>query len=294
MNMQPQISIGMPVYNGEKFIREAIDSVLAQTFTDFELIISDNDSTDRTAEICKEYCLKDSRIRYIRQPCNIGGQANFKFVLDEAKADCFMWAAADDSSEPKLIEKLYSVFLLNPDVVLVMSDVVSVSEEGLNLGIKELGNIRIVDVNDRWKKIRWRFFDNPTTNIYFCIYGLYRTSVLRSVQLNYKGMVSYAAGSEIPFLAQISLVGKIASIPEPLKIYRIHDTSVYHVERKNISIFERVKNNINITLCLFRIAADSKLTFPDKAYVMTRTTMTTTKWVVRHLVGQFLRKTILK
>lgn len=294
MSMRPQISIGMPVYNGEKFINEAIDSVLAQTFTDFELIISDNDSTDRTADICKEYCLKDSRIRYVRQPRNIGGQENFKFVLDEARADYFMWAAADDSSDPAFIEKLHSVFLQHPNVVLAMSDVLSISEEGVDLGVKELGNIRVTDVENRWGKIRWRFFDNPTTNIYFCIYGLYRTSVLKSVQLNYKGMVSYAAGSEIPFLAQISLLGKIASIPEPLKIYRIHDSSVYHAERKNISISERVKNNLNITLCLFRIAVDSKLPLSNKIYVVGRTTMTTTRWVFRHLAGQLLRKVILK
>lgn len=92
----PKVSIGMPVYNGENFIKEALDSLLAQTFTDFELIISDNASTDETEAICQDYAAKDMRIRYIRQTENRGAIANFKFVLDEAVGEYFMWAAADD------------------------------------------------------------------------------------------------------------------------------------------------------------------------------------------------------
>jgi len=92
----PQVSIGVPVYNGEPFIREALDSLLAQTFTDFELIISDNASTDRTEAICREYAAKDERIRYVRQAEHCGAMANFQFVLDEAVGEYFMWAAADD------------------------------------------------------------------------------------------------------------------------------------------------------------------------------------------------------
>lgn len=94
--MSPVVSIGMPVYNGEKYIREALDSLLAQTFAGFELIISDNASTDATEDICQEYAAMDSRIRYVRQPGNRGALANFKFVLDEARGEYFMWAAADD------------------------------------------------------------------------------------------------------------------------------------------------------------------------------------------------------
>lgn len=92
----PQVSIGMPVYNGERFIREALDSLLAQIFTDFELIISDNASTDGTEAICRDYVAKDARIRYVRQTENRGAAANFQFVLDEAVGEYFMWASADD------------------------------------------------------------------------------------------------------------------------------------------------------------------------------------------------------
>ena len=104
-----QVSIGMPVYNGEKFIREALDSLLAQTFTDFEFIISDNASTDDTEAICLEYAAKDSRIRYVRQAKNFGPAANFKYVLDEAVGEYFMWTAADDVWDKNWIEMLLPV-----------------------------------------------------------------------------------------------------------------------------------------------------------------------------------------
>jgi glycosyltransferase involved in cell wall biosynthesis len=100
----PQVSIGLPVYNGELFVREALDSLLDQTFKDFELIISDNASTDSTGSICNEYAKRDTRIRYIRQTKNIGAVPNFKFVLDEAAGEYFMWAAADDIRSPDCIE----------------------------------------------------------------------------------------------------------------------------------------------------------------------------------------------
>ena len=93
---KPIVSIGMPVYNGERFIREALDSLLAQTFTGFELIISDNASTDATESICRNYAEQDSRIHYIRQRKNLGALLNFQFVMNEAHGEYFMWAACDD------------------------------------------------------------------------------------------------------------------------------------------------------------------------------------------------------
>jgi len=102
----PKVSIGMPVYNGEAFLRQALDSILAQTYPHFELIISDNASTDATPDICKEYASKDARIRYIRQSSNIGATANFRFVLREARHERFIWAAADDWWDVDRLEKL--------------------------------------------------------------------------------------------------------------------------------------------------------------------------------------------
>jgi glycosyltransferase involved in cell wall biosynthesis len=123
----PKVSIGMPVYNGEPFIREALNSLLAQTYADFELIISDNGSTDSTQVICKEFAAKDARIRYVRQAENRGALANFQFVLDESVGEYFMWAAADDRWSNLFINTCVSVLEGHCKSSFVMTKYVGIS-----------------------------------------------------------------------------------------------------------------------------------------------------------------------
>jgi glycosyltransferase involved in cell wall biosynthesis len=101
----PKVSIGVPVYNGAATLRAMLDSLLRQSFSDFEIVISDNMSTDDTGAICVDYAARDPRIRYIRQPANIGPERNFKFVLDQARGTYFMWSAADDTRSPDFLEE---------------------------------------------------------------------------------------------------------------------------------------------------------------------------------------------
>lgn len=117
MAVVPKVSIGMPVFNGAQFIQNALDSLLSQTFTDFELIISDNASTDETENICRKYAEQDSRIRYVRQPRNMGATFNFKFVLDEARGEYFLWAACDDVRSPDFIEVNLGFLSEHPEFV---------------------------------------------------------------------------------------------------------------------------------------------------------------------------------
>src|SRR5438132_4412320 len=114
---KPKISIGLFVYNGEKFLRKRLDSLLCQTFTNFELIISDNASTDSTSAIYEEYAKKDKRIRYVRQEKNMGAMWNFIFVLQEAKCDYFAWAAVDDLMSPDFLEKNINILESNKNTV---------------------------------------------------------------------------------------------------------------------------------------------------------------------------------
>ena len=120
---QSKITIGLPVYNGDKFIHNAINSLLNQTFTDFELIISDNASTDATTSICEEYAKKDSRILFLKQKSTNKALWNFNFVLQEAKSEYFMWASADDIWHPEYIEKNLMFLEKNPDFVGSTSEV---------------------------------------------------------------------------------------------------------------------------------------------------------------------------
>ena len=113
----PLVSIGMPVYNGADYLSSALDSILKQSYGNFDLIISDNASTDKTEEICRKYAANDPRVQYFRQPINIGAVKNFLVVLEMAKSKYFMWAAADDKKSNDFLEKNLEFLELNPEYV---------------------------------------------------------------------------------------------------------------------------------------------------------------------------------
>lgn len=257
MNRVNRVSIGMPVYNGEKYLYKALESIAIQTYPDFEVIISDNASSDLTESIAREFVAKDSRFRYVRQSSNLGAFSNYKYVLEKSNCEYFMWASADDISDPGFVEELLAVLDNDVSIAMAMSDVQNISEAGDNLYISKLENIRASDGFDYRKK----FFVNPTTNVSFCWYGLYRTSILKSVQINYMNKVKYNSGSEIPLLAQIALRGRIVSISKTLKFYRRHDASLFHEEQSEMSYVDEISNKFNISHCLLLISKsfDSRL-----------------------------------
>src|SRR5437879_5289624 len=114
----PRVTIGMPVYNGEARLATALDSLLAQDYRDFELIISDNASTDATGSICHDYARADGRIRYYRHPQNMGAAHNFQRVLQLARGQYFMWAAYDDLWDPDFLTRCLAVLETDPSAVL--------------------------------------------------------------------------------------------------------------------------------------------------------------------------------
>ncbi|HEY2237271.1 MAG TPA: glycosyltransferase family 2 protein [Streptosporangiaceae bacterium] len=118
MNAVPRLTIGLPVYNGRNYVAEAIESLLGQTFEDFELIISDNASTDDTGDICRRYGKQDSRIRYVRQPHNIGIAPNHNFIVSEARGDLVKWASHDDLYARDMMERCVQALDDDPQVVL--------------------------------------------------------------------------------------------------------------------------------------------------------------------------------
>lgn len=177
----PKVSIGMPVYNGEPFIREALDSLLAQTFTDFELIISDNGSTDNTAVICQEYAAKDARIRHVRQAENRGALANFHFVLDGAVGDYFMWAAADDVWLPDYIGACVDSMARNPNASFAATHCKCVSRASGVFNRKcpnVLACIEIPDPYERVRKYALQPFSSHKDNL---VYSLWRMKFIRLV-----------------------------------------------------------------------------------------------------------------
>lgn len=125
---RPLVSIGLPVYNGEDLLEKALKSILTQTYANFELIISDNASTDKTRAICETYAAQDSRIKYYRNESNIGGHNNFNRVFTLATGKYFKWAAHDDLCAPDFIEKCVNILEKNSSVVLCYSQAQLINE----------------------------------------------------------------------------------------------------------------------------------------------------------------------
>ena len=121
MNTAPRLSVGLPVYNGENYLAESIEALLGQSYEDFELIISDNASTDGTADICRLYEKQDSRIRYIRQPRNIGLSPNHNYLVGQARGELFKWASHDDLYARDLLKRCVDALDQFPHIVLAHS-----------------------------------------------------------------------------------------------------------------------------------------------------------------------------
>src|SRR5215470_4660133 len=117
-NRKPLVSIGVPLYNAERFVRYALDSLLNQSYENLEITVCDNASTDRTEAICSEYARRDPRVHYYRNPVNIGQTRNFRRVLELSSGEYFMWACADDIRTPDAVQSCLEAILRNGDAVM--------------------------------------------------------------------------------------------------------------------------------------------------------------------------------
>lgn len=210
-----RLTIGMPVYNGAATIAAALDSLLAQTLTDFDLVISDNGSTDGTQAICEAYAARDARVRYVRQPENLGPQMNFRFVLFEAQTPYFMWAAADDLWAPGFAAR--NIAALEADASLVMSQSqVVFTEKGVPTHLAT-GTYALLDSPRRNAA---RFFRNPADNSRY--YGVFRTEALKR---SYPTRPFHALDWTVS--AGTLRFGKHHEIAEPLMIRDSSDPASY-------------------------------------------------------------------
>lgn len=180
------------MYNGEVFLKGKLDSILCQTFHNFELIISDNASTDKTQRICQEYAKKDNRIQYFRQIKNIGAVANFNFVLQKSNGDYFMWTAVDDVILPTFIEKNIQVLEKNPNIVCSTSKMNLFGETTEDLKSKlgdsiitkffkkiknDMGYMNTYPASGSYEKRVKEYLKNLRHNQIF--YGVYRTNLIK-------------------------------------------------------------------------------------------------------------------
>jgi glycosyltransferase involved in cell wall biosynthesis len=239
---QIRVSIGVPVYNGENYLEAALDSLLAQTFEEFEIIISDNASTDRTSAISRAYAAKDDRVRYLCNPINIGASQNFNRVVKLARADYFKWAAHDDLCHPEFLAKCVAVLDQHPEVINCYARTQIVDEQGhLKPETHEFDGQLRLDADQP----NQRFHDIVCTfQMCYSLFGVIRKAALMQTPLY--GSYSHADGV---LLARLVLLGKFYELPEYLFFSRQHaqqswqmfDTGRDHDRYRYTAWFDPVK-----------------------------------------------------
>jgi len=217
-----RVSVGLPVYNGERYLAEALDSLLAQTYEDFELIICDNASTDRTGEIARTYAAKDKRVRYASNDVNLGVAGNYRRTFELSSGEYFRWAAVDDLCAPAALARCVEVLDREPEVVLAYPRTKLVDEEGRVIAEYEDGlHLASPRASERFAQLHARL------RLCNAAYGVVRRDVLLRTAL----IGPYLASDGV-LLAELTLYGRFWEIPEFLFFRRIHAGSQIELDRQ--------------------------------------------------------------
>jgi glycosyltransferase involved in cell wall biosynthesis len=247
----PKVSVGLPVYNGERFVSEAIEAVLKQSFGDLELIISDNASSDRTEQICRDYAASDKRVRYYRNSVNVGVNPNYRRVFSLSTAEYFKWVTHDDLQTLDFLEKSVPIMDKDPGIVVCYPRVAVIDEHGNVLEHRSYGlNTDSSDVQEPDKRLQQILCINWGSPP---LYGLMRSSVLRRTPL----LGSTYAADQI-LLAELALHGRFYEIPEDLLLHREHaHRSVYeNPSRHSLAAFQDPFNAKGIIFPGWRVLQD--------------------------------------
>ena len=228
MNAQPRLSVGLPVYNGEKYLTESLDALLGQSYGDFHLIISDNASTDATEAICREYAAKDPRITYLRQPANIGATPNHNFVFEQSHTELFKWASYDDLYGRELLERC--VAALDDDRELVLAHSWEAFIDATGEILLTVDYPLATDSPDPVERFRSMLFAVGGDDFY----GVMRSETLRRTPLH--GSYHHA---DRTLMAEVALSGRFYQVPEVLFFRRDHPD---RAERAKPTIRSRAAN----------------------------------------------------
>lgn len=209
----PAVSVGMPVFNGETYLEVAISSVLAQSFADLELVICDNASTDRTAEICRDYAARDRRIRYFHNPQNLGAAPNYNLAFSHARGRYFKWLAHDDRMTPSYLAKTVRVLDERTDAVLCNSVVQYIDQNGAPIGLYNTG-LALADSQSAAARFAWMVLRSHSCVDFF---GLIRRETLKDSLLH-----GSFHGADRALLAQLAIRGRLIQLPAPLVEMREH------------------------------------------------------------------------
>jgi glycosyltransferase involved in cell wall biosynthesis len=210
------VTVGLPVYNGARYLPSALEALAAQTYADLEIVISDNCSTDETEEICRDFAARDERIRYIRRTENRGAAWNFNSVVTESSSPYFKWAAADDVLAPDCVERCVEVLEATDErVVLVYPQTKLIDESGEVIGDWRDGvDLRQASAHERLRSlVENLILGHP-------MFGVVRRAALERTHLN-----GSFPSSDYVLLAELALLGEIRQLDEPLFYRRVHAES---------------------------------------------------------------------
>jgi glycosyltransferase involved in cell wall biosynthesis len=222
MSAPVRVSIALPVYNGARYLRQAIGSILGQSYRHFELIISDNASTDGTEDICRAFVAQDRRVRYLRQPRNVGAAPNFNICFALASGEYFKWAAHDDYMEPEYLAECVKALDANPDAVLCQSLVRLVDDQDRLIEVH-----RPIEPAAASSRPSERFAARMRNPRCLDIWGVIRTKALRDSVL-----IGSYIGMDRTLLLELALRGRFALIDKPLFTNRDHPERATRVTRK--------------------------------------------------------------
>lgn len=215
----PRITVGMPVYNGQRFVGQAIESVLTQTYGDFELLISDNASTDDTPRICRSYAEGDARIRYMSHERNLGAARNYNRLVHEARGQFFKWMPADDVLASPCLARCLEALDSERASVLSYPATVMIDDAGAHLDKdpQDRLDVRASAPHRRFREyVEWSFHNRGSN----AVLGLIRTDILRRTAL-----IGPYAGSDKVLLGELALYGSFARLSDPLFFRREHEGS---------------------------------------------------------------------
>lgn len=227
----PKVSIGLPVYNGSRYVAEAIESVLAQTYCDFELTISDNASTDDTPDICRALAERDPRVRYFRAEKNGGAPWNFNRAFELSRGEYFKWLAHDDVVGPRFLERTVAELDRDPSIVLCHAQTAIINGAGQLLtdqGAKAFESWHLQGITEAMEQRRLSLSCSARPHQRYLgillysirnheVFGLIRRQAMLKTGLHH----AYCGGEKV-FLSELSLVGRFKEIDEVLAFSRWH------------------------------------------------------------------------
>jgi glycosyltransferase involved in cell wall biosynthesis len=271
----PIVSIGVPVYNGARFLARALDALLAQDWPAVDIVVSDNASTDASLAIAEAYAARDPRVRILRSKVNAGFERNFARVLETATGEYFMWAACDDRWHPQFVSSLVTALQQTPGAVVAMSAVERFDENGDVIDVVKFAGSTDPSRMSAWHLTMKLAGGRP---YHLFIYGLYRTVFIKRAFTGFAPVIA----SDRLLMCRVAMAGRFAYVDRVLHRRLVRSTPI--AERYADEALGRLWH---------RSWPRWRLAFAAAPYLWTSPVLPTSrKWWIGPVVLRFIKATL--